>query len=153
MEVFVYADGGSRGNPGRAGAGILFQVHREVSVQPEKGWARDKETRLALYLGDGLTNNQAEYLAVVAAFKYLRRNLSPSGISRVLFFLDSKLLVKQLKGEYRVKNPTLKNLYQWVKGLEKQFQVVEYRYIGRDQNKEADALVNLVLDIREGLDN
>lgn len=138
MQVEVYADGGARGNPGPAAAGVLLREEAD-------------EIRLAIYLGDRLTNNQAEYLAVIAALRYIHRNFPVEETKRVAFYLDSELIVRQLNGAYKVKNQGLKGLYQQVRALMKPLRMVEYRYVSREENREADGLVNLVLDLRKVL--
>lgn len=154
MEIKVYADGGSRGNPGPGAAGAKLEIpaasHRKQAGRRNSKSETD-EIRLAIYLGDKLTNNQTEYLAVIGALQYIQKNLEADEVERVKFYLDSELIVRQLNGEYKVKSDNLRKLYDRVKTLEGQVGMVEYSHVGREENVEADGLVNLVLDLRGGL--
>ncbi len=118
----VYVDGASSGNPGPAGIAVVVRKNGEIIEKSSE------------YIGLK-TNNQAEYLAVIKGLKTLRK-YGDSG--RIL--TDSQLVVKQLNGEYRVRNRDLRELYRKVKELEKEFRDVEYRYIPRDQNRLADSM-------------
>lgn len=129
MELIIYTDGASRNNPGEAGAGVYIL---------EKG--KPQET-IARYLGK-TTNNIAEYTAAILG---LERAVS-IGASSVKLFADSELLVKQINGQYKVKNEGLKPLHFKVKELIARIGSVEVRYIPRAQNKEADALANKAID-------
>jgi ribonuclease HI len=133
MKFDVYTDGGSRGNPGNCASGfIIFQNSQLVDFGAE-------------YLGVG-TNNQAEYSAVLLALRYLRRKYSQS---ELVFHLDSELAVKQLNLEYKVRNPELKKIFLKIKTIEESFAQVEYKHVGREENKFADKLVNIALDAVE----
>ena len=126
-KVNIYCDGASRGNPGPAAIGVIIKD-------------RDGRTLTSISRRIGLrTNNQAEYQAVIAgleAAQYL-------GVRQVNLFCDSELVAKQLKGEYRVKNITLKPLYQLVRGLVDHLEGFSVSYIPRHRNKEADNLANM----------
>jgi len=126
----LFTDGGSRGNPGPAAAGIFL-------CTPDKSFVKE----VGVYLGKG-TNNEAEYKALLiglkTAAKYSAKNL--------VCFLDSELLVKQLNGVYKMKNKRLKVFFDEIKMLEKGFEVVNYKHVPREKNKKADSLVNEVLD-------
>jgi ribonuclease HI len=130
-ELTIYSDGASRNNPGEAGAGIYIL---------EGGKERH---RIARYLGQ-TTNNIAEYTAAILGLEYAVE----AGASKVGLLADSELLVKQLNGQYRVKNEGLKPLYQKVKELIAKIGNVEVQYIPRALNKEADALANKAIDER-----
>jgi len=95
------------------------------------------------YIGD-TTNNQAEYQALVAGIKHAHE----LGVTELECFLDSELVVKQLNGQYRVKDPDLKPHHTEITALTSEFQNVTYSHVRRAQNKEADALVNKALDAR-----
>ncbi len=130
MKATLFADGGSRGNPGPAASGaVIFdeagQLVKEVGT----------------FLGRA-TNNVAEWTGVVTG---LEAALS-LGIRDLAVRLDSELVVKQISGEYRVKNEALIPLHQQAKTLLRQFERVDVRHVPRAQNKVADALVNQVLD-------
>jgi len=128
--IEVFCDGGSRGNPGPAAYGFVV-----------------KENQKLVYQGHGCigiaTNNSAEYTAVVKALSWLGKNFAGEDL---MLNLDSQLVVSQLSGLYKVKNPKLRELIFKVREFESNFGSVSYRYISRNQNKEADALVNQALD-------
>ena len=129
--VVIYTDGGARGNPGPAGAGIVI-------VDGEK------KTGVKQYLGPRQTNNWAEYEAVIIA---LGRCLEMQMLGRDLEFrLDSQLVVEQLKGNWKIKEPGLKDQVARVQSLLKDFGTVTFTHIPREENKEADTLVNEALD-------
>jgi len=128
---FVYTDGASRGNPGQAaGAYLIF----------------DKNHKLILKNGAHLgiaTNNEAEYKAAILALN----KLLELKIKKAIFFLDSLLVEKQLSGKFKIKTDRMQKLYLEIKRLIFQNGLsVEFQYISRDQNKEADKLVNQILD-------
>jgi len=127
MRLEAYIDGGSRGNPGEAGIGVYFP-----------GVAR-----IAEYLGTG-TNNYAEYSALVTALRFAVF----SRCEELHVFADSELVVKQIQGEYQVKNESIRLLYdsagRWIR-LIPRFSISHVR---RENNKEADKLANLAMDTR-----
>jgi len=125
----IYSDGASRNNPGEAGAGVFI-------VENDK----PRET-ISRYLGQ-TTNNIAEYSAAIIGMEYAVQ----AGASRVRLLADSELMVKQLNGQYKVKNEGLKPLYQKVKDLIAKIASVEVKYIPREMNREADALANRAID-------
>jgi ribonuclease HI len=129
MELTIYTDGASRNNPGEAGAGVF--------ITGENGTVRE----IARYLGT-TTNNIAEYTAAIIGLE----NAISLKASSVKLFADSELLVKQLNGQYKVKNEGLKPLYARAKELIARIGKVEVRHVRRDQNKEADALANKAID-------
>jgi ribonuclease HI len=127
----IHTDGASRGNPGDAA--FAYTIARDG-----QGTIED-----AGCLGE-LTNNQAEYTALVRA---LRRAIELGPQHRLLVNSDSELMVKQMKGEYRVKNEELRPLYEEAVALARRFQGgVEFRHVRRGQNSRADALCNEALD-------
>lgn len=133
MNIILYTDGGARGNPGPAAAGIvLFDAEYTESPLEESG----------VFLGEHMTNNEAEYRALLLA---LSRAVSYSP-ETVTCFLDSELVVKQLRGEYRVKHIGLKVLYDQVCAFRSKIPVLKFNHIPREQNALADALVNSALD-------
>lgn len=129
----VWIDGASRGNPGKAGMGVL--------IKNEDGEILSK---ISEYLGDDLTNNQAEYSALVKALK----SCLDLGGSVVRVFSDSKLVVNQMIGEYAVKSSNIKHLYEKAKELESKFRKVEYQHVSRGENPIADDLANEAIDSR-----
>ena len=125
----IYTDGASRGNPGHASLGVV--IKRKVH----------KDETLHSYLGI-LTNNQAEYSALVAALKRAQK----IGIKSLRVLTDSLLLANQINGLWKVKNPNIKDLFTEAKALAKQFDSFSIAHIPREQNSEADGLANLALD-------
>ena len=129
--VVIYADGASLGNPGPAAIGATI---------------KDEQGRLVASISQGIgttTNNQAEYRAVIAALEKATR----LGAKEVAINLDSQLVVRQIKGEYRVKKAALKPLYQRVKQLQSRLESFTITHIPREQNAEADNLANRALEI------
>jgi len=124
----IYADGASRGNPGRAAYGLI--IH-----QP------DRVLRLGRYLGKA-TNNEAEYQALLAALKWA----ADHGVPKVTYYSDSKLVVEQINGRYKVKHPNLKGLFLEALRLKKTIKEFDVFHIRREHNMEADGLVNEILD-------
>lgn len=137
MHFTLYADGGSRGNPGPAGAGAV------VFDQSGK-----RVLEVAEYLGVA-TNNIAEYEAVLRGLTMLR-DLYPEGYFAtfpVSVKMDSKLVIEQLKGAYKVKHPNLIPRYLELKNLiARSFPNIEYIHVPRAQNADADALANQAMD-------
>ncbi len=132
MQINIYSDGGSRGNPGPAAAAYL--------VFSEKGEIIKKES---LYLGRR-TNNQAEYEALIAGLSAA----SMMGANEVVCHLDSELVCKHLTGQYQVKNPDLLKLWKKTQELKRCFMQVRFVNVPRTNKRiqEADELVNLRLD-------
>ena len=128
-KLVIYTDGASRNNPGEAGAGVFIMQDDEPGA------------RIARYLGTA-TNNVAEYTAAIIGLEHAVK----LEVTRVKLFADSELLVKQLNGQYRVKNEGLKPLYNRAKELIAKIGSVEVQYIPRAQNSEADALANKAID-------
>ena len=132
--MVLNTDGGARGNPGPSAAGIVLR-NDEGNVLLKQG----------RYLGIG-TNNEAEYQAIIFGLKTACETNPNDSLTCIL---DSELVVNQLNGIYKVKNARLAVLYKKVRELETKFKKVEYKHVLRYQNKEADAIVNSVLDSRE----
>ena len=132
-KLVIYSDGGARGNPGPAAAAFIINRNgRVIHSQAE-------------YLGIS-TNNFAEYSGVLLALTWLKRKPNKKG-GIVKFFLDSELVANQLKGEYKIKNPKLKEVLLKIKKIEKELNYkIEYDAIPRTKNKIADHLVNKALD-------
>lgn len=147
MRLRLEADGGSRGNPGLAGAGSSI-------VDPTSAIAGDK-VELACqweYIAKA-TNNVAEYHGVVngltLAQEVAERSGAASSETTLDVFLDSKLIVEQMSGRWKIKHPDMKPLAQQVKELEKNFAKVSYTWVPRAQNKRADELANRAMDDKE----
>jgi ribonuclease HI len=128
-ELTIYTDGGSRGNPGPAAYAYVIQRPGQPDIE-EKG-----------FLGH-TTNNIAEYTGLVKALEHARH----LGARRITVLSDSELMVKQMNGEYRVKNAGLLPLYEQAAGLRKEFAFAAIRHIRRELNKQADRLCNEALD-------
>jgi ribonuclease HI len=131
--IHAWIDGGARGNPGPAGYG--------VRIESEAG-----ELLAELHGGLGIaTNNIAEYNGLLAALRYALER----GHTSVHVHADSELLVKQMRGEYRVKNEGLKPLYGEARLLAYRIGRVTFTHVPREKNKEADRLSNLGMDEAE----
>lgn len=128
--VVVHTDGASRGNPGPAGAGwVISSLSGDLLAQ---GGA---------FLGRK-TNNEAEYEAVIRALKHARE----LGADEVALHSDSELLIKQLNGEYQVKNPRIAILHAAVRESMRAFRQVIARHVRRELNADADAMANEAID-------
>jgi len=136
MKLIIQTDGGARGNPGPAGIGVV--------ILDETGKILEEHAR---YLGK-TTNNQAEYQAAILG---LQRAVA-LGADSVEVVADSELLVKQARGEYKVKNPDLARRFLELKNLERLIGGrVSYRHVLRERNKHADQLSNLAMDEGMGI--
>jgi len=127
--VIIFTDGASQGNPGLAAIGAII---------------KDEQGKVITSISQGIgrtTNNQAEYRAIIAALE----NAVSLGASQVDMRSDSELVVRQINGRYRVKNASLKPLYQRVKQLQSQLKSFAITHIPRRQNTEADSLASKAL--------
>lgn len=129
-KLLIWTDGGARGNPGPAGIG--------VHICSTDG---DVVEDVAEYMGEA-TNNQAEYTALVRALE-VAQNLSASELK---IHSDSELMVKQIRGEYRVKNAGIRPLFERAKQLLRNFESYSIEHVRREHNRQADALVNQAID-------
>ena len=128
--LILYTDGAARGNPGPAGAGwVVLAPKGDLLIENKK------------YLGE-LTNNQAEYQALLLA---LKDALQLGGDSLALH-CDSELMVRQIKGEYKVKNDGLKPLFREAVLTLSRFKSYSIKHVPREQNEEADRLANEAID-------
>ena len=134
MKARLFTDGGSRGNPGPAAYGFVLEAEDGTVLD-----ARGEAIGVA-------TNNVAEYSALVAG---LERAVE-LGIEELEVVSDSELLVKQMRGEYKVKNKTLQELFLESSRLARRIQRVSYSAVRREHNELADSLVNEALDAAEG---
>ncbi|MFA5178244.1 MAG: ribonuclease HI family protein [Candidatus Paceibacterota bacterium] len=137
MKIIVYTDGGARGNPGPAGIGVV--------VCNEKGMVMKKYGE---FLGDNMTNNEAEYNAVIFALKKLKLLLGKEKTKQaeVEIKADSELMVKQMNGIYKLSEKRIQEFFIIIWNLKTEFKSVLFKHIPREQNKEADAMVNQALD-------
>ena len=130
VKATLYADGGSRGNPGPAASGaVLYDEDGEVLEE------------IGAFLGV-TTNNVAEWTALLQGLKAALAR----GVDEIAVRLDSELVVKQLSGAYRVKHPGLIPLHAEAKALLRKFAYTDIQHVRRAQNKAADAVVNQILD-------
>lgn len=133
-KVTVFTDGGARGNPGPAAIGVYI-LDAKGGVVREHGEC----------IGDA-TNNVAEYQAIVRALEILGTIVSDTKGVDVTLKLDSQLVQRQMKGEYKVKDATLKTYFDTAKLMVAEFNSVDFIHVPRAENKEADRLVNKALD-------
>jgi len=129
----AHIDGGARGNPGPAAYGVIVRNSDGKIVE-----------ELGKYLGLQ-TNNFAEYSGLLAALEYAQQEK----LSALKVFSDSELLVKQMKGQYKVKSPGLIALYERARTLARQLQHFSIEHVRREKNRDADRMVNQVLDQQE----
>jgi len=141
--IYIYSDGGSRGNPGHAAYGfIIYDEQKKIIYSDGK------------YINTA-TNNQAEYQGVLNALKYLCNyfeKLKIQNQAQISVFLDSKLIVEQMNGNYKIKNEGLKPIYWEIRELiVKLGGIVHFIHIPREKNKEADKIVNNTIDKKLGI--
>lgn len=130
MELFINVDGGSRGNPGPGASGwIIKDKHGKILVKE------------GLFFKE-CTNNQAEFTALKMALKAAKE----FGKCSLTVKADSQLMVRQYLGEYKIKNPELQILMGEIKQLAQHFKQINITHVPREQNKEADAICNLIMD-------
>jgi ribonuclease HI len=144
-KLIINTDGGARGNPGPAGIGVVIRADDNQIIGEYKQ-----------YIGEA-TNNVAEYKALILALEKARElSKKPSPLTPLPkgegnkvdleIRMDSELVVRQMIGQYKIKEPTLKLLAAEVLKLRNQFKNVTFHHVPREQNKEADKLVNQVID-------
>ena len=136
-KFIIYTDGGSRGNPGKAGIGVVICNEKDQEVK-----------KYGEYIGDNLTNNDAEYSAVIFALKKFKalfgKKLAEN--TDIEIRVDSELVVKQLNGQYRLENPKIQQFFIEIWNLKFDFKSIKFKHIPRERNREADRLVNKALD-------
>jgi ribonuclease HI len=132
----IYTDGGSRGNPGPSGVGVVFCNENGQKIK-----------EYSEFLGEA-TNNEAEYQALIFALKKFKalfgKNLAKSGVVEVRS--DSELMVKQLNAEYKIMEPRIGQLFLEVWNLKLDFGKIKFKLIPREKNKDADRLANEIMD-------
>lgn len=134
--ISIFTDGGARGNPGPAAIGVYIEKKGKPLAQIGKR------------IGD-TTNNLAEYSAILEALSWILQNKEEVGKVKVNFFMDSELVFSQLTGLYKIKNENIKKLILEIRKKETAINFpISYAYVRRENNKEADRLVNLALDNR-----
>ena len=138
-KIIIYTDGGSRGNPGPAAAGVMFCNEKGQSIK-----------EFSEYLGDKLTNNEAEYKAVIFALKKFKavfgKKLAKN--SEIEIRSDSELLVKQRNSQYKILNENIQPLFLEIWNLKFDFKKLKLKQISRDKNKQADRLANEAIDAK-----
>jgi len=135
--ITINFDGGSRGNPGHAGIGVVLSAEDGTPLV----------TR-GMYIGTA-TNNVAEYMALILGL----REAAKLGATKIQIRGDSELVIKQMRGEYRVKNPALKQLFDQAQSLASKFQSVGFEHNLRHHNSLADRLANLAMDRHADVDD
>ncbi len=130
MKVNLHTDGGARGNPGPGAGGVVIFDDNANLVK-----------EIGNYFGI-CTNNEAEYRALLLGLEAAKS----LGATELNCFLDSELVVKQLNGEYKVKNENLRKFWEEAKRLSSSFQTITFTHVRREHNAQADKLVNEVLD-------
>ena len=136
LRLVEHVDGGSHGNPGPAGAGVVVRTDDDGTVLYEGG----------IFIGRA-TNNVAEYHGLLAGLAAARR----LNAGQVEIVSDSQLLVRQMTGQYRVKNAALKQLFEQARELVGQFDECSFRHIPREENTEADALSNQAINLGQNV--
>jgi probable phosphoglycerate mutase len=129
-EIIAHIDGGSRGNPGPAAYGVAIETAQGQPV-----------TAFGKYIGR-TTNNVAEYQGLLAALEYALNHEHP----RLRVFTDSELMARQISGQYKVRSPDLKPLFDKAKGLISRLESFSIRHVYREHNREADRLANQAMD-------
>jgi len=133
-KMVIHTDGGSRGNPGPAGVGIVIDVEGKTLHEFGKTIGHT-------------TNNVAEYTAVIEALMYIKSIKGERDMVHKTFYLDSKLVVEQLNGNFKIKDARLRELSLKIRMLEQEVGgVITYSYVPREQNTRADLQVNKALD-------
>ena len=135
-KIIIYTDGGSRGNPGLAGMGVVIANEKGKMVKEYSGFLGVK------------TNNEAEYEAVIFGLKKIKALLGKEKIknTEIEFRLDSQLIARQLNGEYKIEEERLFPLFIKIWNLKMDFGPIKFSEIPREQNKEADRLANEAMD-------
>lgn len=134
MNLIINTDGASRGNPGPASYGYIIKNSDGVILHQE-GQA----------IGIN-TNNVAEYSGVLKALEYINEHYAEKAPHKIEVVADSQLIIRQLAGLYKIKNPTLKIIYQQIKDMEVELGEISYRHVLRAENFIADKLANQALD-------
>lgn len=139
-KLVVCTDGGSRGNPREAAIGVII-CDEKGNVIKEYGEAIGIKT-----------NNEAEYAAVISALKKIKALFGKEKAKKteINFKMDSEFVMKQLNGEYKIAEERMQPLFIAVWNLKMDFARVTFSHVRREQNKEADRLVNMALDSQQG---
>lgn len=144
MKIIVHTDGGARGNPGRAAVGVV--IERTQNTELNDQLKTKKIVEFGKRIGE-TTNNVAEYTAVIEAFREVKKIVGEK--KEMHFFLDSTLVVNQLNGLFKVREPHLRDLLTKIRILEQEVGGdASYTSVPREKNQRADFLVNQALDGR-----
>lgn len=138
-KIIVYTDGGSRGNPGPAGVGVVICNEKGQQI---KGYSKDIGVK---------TNNEAEYEAVIFALQKIKQLFGKEKTKdfEIEMRMDSQLIARQLKGEYKIEEEKLFPLFIKIWNLRMDFGKITFTEIPREKNKEADKLANEAMDKKE----
>jgi ribonuclease HI len=129
-KLVINTDGGARGNPGPAGIGVVIKDDKGLIIAQH-----------GAFIGE-TTNNVAEYSALIEALKRAKE----LGATELQINMDSELVVRQMNGKYKIKEPRLQELAAEVFVLQNQFEKMVFTHVPRSQNKEADEMVNKAID-------
>lgn len=137
-KIIIYTDGGSRGNPGHSAVGVVFCNENAQKLK-----------EFGEYIGEG-TNNVAEYQAVIFALKKFKSVFGKelAKVADVEVRSDSELMISQLNGKYKIMEEGMQKLFIEVWNLKLDFEKIKFVLIPREKNKDADKMVNEVLDSR-----
>lgn len=137
QKIIIYTDGGARGNPGPGAIGVVICDEKSRPIK-----------KYGQYLGPRVTNNEAEYQAVIFALKKVKLLFGKKKMQERAIEVrsDSELLVQQITGKYKISEPTIQQLFLELWNLKVDFPYIHFVAVPREKNKEADALVNEVLD-------
>ncbi len=140
--INIFTDGGSRGNPGIAGVGAVLKFPNETK-------------KYSQFLGDKITNNEAEYQALIFALKKTKQLIGKTKSKEAVLkcFADSELMVKQLNHQYKLNNENIQKMFIEIWNLMLDFKKVEITHIFREKNKEADEMANKAMDEGQASDN
>ncbi len=140
QKLIIYTDGGSRGNPGPSAIGVVITDERGNIIK-----------EYGEYLGDHLTNNEAEYQAVIFALKKVKLLLGKKQLktTSIEVRMDSELLERQLNGAYKIEDPKIIPLFITIWNLKIDFGPITFIHIPREKNQDADRLVNQTLNKKE----
>lgn len=135
-QIDIFTDGGSRGNPGPAAVGVVIRIDGETKKYGE-------------FIGKA-TNNEAEYAALIFALKKTKQLVGKTNTktTNLRCVSDSELMVKQLNGEYKLKDEKVKKNFIEIWNLKTDFREISFEHTKRENNKEADAMVNEALDLQ-----
>lgn len=133
--IKIFTDGGSRGNPGIAGVGVVLKFKNETK-------------KYSQFLGNNITNNEAEYQALIFALKKAKQLIGKVKAKKTVLkcYADSELMVKQLNHRYKLSNKNIQKLFIQIWNLMLDFKSVEVVHIPREKNKEADKMANKAMD-------